>query len=832
MASYPGDGVNNKAGSGSTNLTINQVTSTTTVVCAPSTLIVGQPATCSATVSGYNPTGIINWQSTDRSGIFSANPCMLNSGSCGVSYTPTSSATITASYSGDQNNIGGFGTFAISTHVNELIQVVVANSGPPTPLSLSGCFVSPNTIVANGTAQKVEVASACSLTVTLPSAGVSSQYVTSSGLNALTIGSCNTATCQSYSAIIYYQTQNTYQAFPKSPSAWGSPGTIVVNGTQLGSSGQTVCSIKVSTGAGEFSCEGWTDYNTQALMGFLQLSQQQRWASPQSSFTDTSGGNQHPANYFLQVLEGFSYSVIGSSGAPSSPTLSFTSLGSPNSSPLIGSATSIWLDSGSSWAVPQSLTGSSSTERWQTTVTTGAATANKTATIVYYHQFLVDFGFSIVGGGTAYVSPLVQFTSFGAPASGTQNWVDAGSPFNYTNPLAGSTSVERWLAASPKGTVSSSTTVNPTYYHQFAFNVNFTVSGGGAYNNPRFNFTAMGVPTLQQLSSTQSTYWLDATTPWSINSLLPSSNFSEQWITTRVSSGTATSPFIADYLYYHQYLATIHYSILGSGGSPPVPSMNFTSISNTQSAHLNKTATTYWMDAGSSWVAPVILPGIHDERWLSNMTVAALVDQPFSTNVQYAHQFFVSVEVSTPAGGQVANTDQWRNQGDTEILNATSAKFWSFAYWKGATPFSYNGTMALPTLLVTGTANETAIFFPGLTISAESQGSVSYSYGKINGTVPAGASMTIYPPPGRNVTLTAIPDNVEIMFGGWTGVLANSQLQSSVAISSPGLVHASFALDYTDIRTFAIATLVIFVAGCYVFVIRRGFAPKIRPSKT
>lgn len=92
--------------------------------------------------------------------------------------------------------------------------------------------------------------------------------------------------------------------------------------------------------------------------------------------------------------------------------------------------------------------------------------------------------------------------------------------------------------------------------------------------------------------------------------------------------------------------------------------------------------------------------------------------------------------------------------------------------------------------------------------------------------------MTIYPPPGRNVTLTAIPDNVEIMFGGWTGVLANSQLQSSVAISSPGLVHASFALDYTDIRTFAIATLVIFVAGCYVFVIRRGFAPKIRPSKT
>jgi hypothetical protein len=235
------------------------------------------------------------------------------------------------------------------------------------------------------------------------------------------------------------------------------------------------------------------------------------------------------------------------------------------------------------------------------------------------------------------------------------------------------------------------------------------------------------------------------------------------------------------------------------------------------------------MDSGSSWAIPLIMPGGQGERWLSNLTGSSVVGGPFQLDAEYAHQFLVEVGVSTPAGGGVGTSTQWRDQGSSVLLNQTSSKQWSFAYWQGATPFSYNGTAPAPTLLVTGPANETAIFFPGLNISTEERGAVAYSYGSINGTVPAGTNETIYVPPGRTVTLTAMPSTVEIVFEGWTGAPLKStsslKLQAEVVIYSPAEVHGSFAIDYNDIRVFAMATLGVSVAACYVFVVKRRLAP-------
>jgi hypothetical protein len=243
------------------------------------------------------------------------------------------------------------------------------------------------------------------------------------------------------------------------------------------------------------------------------------------------------------------------------------------------------------------------------------------------------------------------------------------------------------------------------------------------------------------------------------------------------------------------------------------------------------------MDSASKWVVPLVMSGGQGERWLSNVTGSVTASAPFQTDVQYAHQFYVQVGVSTPAGGAVANTNSWRDQGSTTILNATSAKNWAFKFWQGATPFSYNGTTLLAQLLVTGPANETAIFFPGMTIYTDNLGSVGYSFGKTNGTVPAGSNSTIYVPPGRDITLTALPNTVEIMFTGWTasgtGPLAinspgGAQLRTSLAINSPSTIHASFATDYNDIRTFSIASIGVFIAASYIFVVKRGFAPRVK----
>ena len=839
QASYSGD-ANNIApvAAGTTSLTVIRGTSTASVVCAPSTVTAGQATTCTATIKGYFPTGIVTWSSSDAAGVFSANPCTLastaNSGSCGIYYTATSSALITANYQGDGNNTGSQGSFSITANVQETIQISVADSGPTTDLTLSGCSVSPTTVPADGNAYSLTATSGCTgIVATLPPAGPDTRYLTASDQSSLAIPSCSASSCQAFSATIYYQLFNTYQASPASPSSWSTAGTITVSGTSLGVTAQSLCIITVSTGAGEFSCQGWGDFDTQATMGALQVSQNERWATGKSIPAETSGGNVYTSSYYSQVLEDFQYTLVGSTTAPSAPPLNYTGFGATSAFPLTGSQSLVWLDTGSSWSVPADLAGSTSVERWECSITSGAATAGQNVALTYYHQFSITFGYSVVGGGAAYVSPTVQFTSFGAPLQGSQGWVDAGTTFSFTNPLSGSTSTERWFTPTPSAVASSSGAATEVYYHQYAFAFNFTVSGGGTYDNPRLNFTTLGSPGLALVNSTGATVWIDSGAKWGVSIFLPNSSPTERWVTDQETSGIASAPVLGGFLYYHQYLGTLSYSILGSGGSPPVPDLNYTSLAVPVVAPLSTTAVSHWIDSGSSWSVPLTLPGVQGERWLSNATVAEAT-AAFVQDVQYGHQFYVEVGVSTPAGGQVANTNQWESQGNSVILNATSAKAWSFAYWQGATAFSYNGTTRLPTLTVLGPANETAIFFPGLTIVTSDQGSVGYSYGTISGTVPAGSNATIYPPPGRNVTLTAMPATVSIKFEGWTGEVVGTQLPSALAfnlqapisIESPAVVHASFATDFTDIRTFALASLAIFAAACFVFVVRRGYTPK------
>lgn len=812
-------------------LEIQKAQSLLTANCASSTVVIGQQTTCTAVLSNaYSPSGTITW-SFSGTGAFSPNPCLVPPGSCEVSFSPATSGTISATYSGDGNNIGSTGTVPIAADIGETITVTVANSGPPTTVTLSGCSVSPGSITANGVPQNFEATSGCSgLALTLPPATADSKYLTATDESSLPVPTCSSSPCQPFSATIYYQFYNTYQVSPKSPSTWAASGFIPVTGTSLGTGGADICTIPITTGTSSFFCQGWSDYDTQVVLGALQISPTEREAASPPAFTDTTaGGAQYDSGYYLQVLEDFQYSLVGATTAPTSPAISFTALGAPASSPLTGSeaSLSIWMDSGTSWSAPQTISGSNATQRWYSQVTSGAATGGASVALTYYHQYFVTFVYSVIGGGNVYIPPSEQFQAFGNSTTGSQGWIDADSAYSFTNPLTGSTAGARWFSQVAAGTVSSAGQINATYYHQYALTLSFTVSGGGSYDAPILNSTSFGEPAATELSGTATVAWVDAGANWSVTSPLPSSTNAERWVTEQSDSGTATSPLVTQFRYYHQYAGSFSYSIAGTGGTPPVPELNYTALGDTVVVPLSTKHTVIWADSGSLWSAQVTLSGEQGERWLSNATGLTPVAAAFSEDVQYTHQFYVEVGVNTAAGGQVANIDAWHDQGDSVILNATSARSWTFGYWQGGTTYSYNGTARHPTLAVSGPANETAVFFPGLVITTNNEGAVGYAYGMVSGTVAPGTNATIYPPLGRNVTLTAMPKTVEIMFAGWTGVLTDSHLQSSVAIITPGVVHATFSTDYTDIRTFTVATLAVFIAACYVLIIRRGFTPKI-----
>ena len=124
-ASYAGDGVHTPS-SGQTIVLVTPRSTTTSVVCQQTTLAVGQPTTCTATVTDtsaapvVSPTGTVKFSGTTRD-TFTGSPCALpGSGgtvSCQVSYTPTAVGYghhhLTALYSGDLVHHTSYGQITI-----------------------------------------------------------------------------------------------------------------------------------------------------------------------------------------------------------------------------------------------------------------------------------------------------------------------------------------------------------------------------------------------------------------------------------------------------------------------------------------------------------------------------------------------------------------------------------------------------------------------------------------------------------------------------------------------------------------------------------------------
>jgi parallel beta-helix repeat protein len=87
-------------------LVVNLSKSPTLISCSPNLVSIGWPVTCTATVSGSNPTGTVTWSTSSIGGSFSQSVCTLSSGTCSTTYFDnfTGSVTIAAYYSGDPNN--------------------------------------------------------------------------------------------------------------------------------------------------------------------------------------------------------------------------------------------------------------------------------------------------------------------------------------------------------------------------------------------------------------------------------------------------------------------------------------------------------------------------------------------------------------------------------------------------------------------------------------------------------------------------------------------------------------------------------------------------------
>jgi len=107
-ATYMGDS-NNEGSHRIKAVTVKKGSAVTAISCTLSSFDITTPVTCTATVSGYSPTGTVTWSKVSGTGsvTFSSTTCMLSSGSCSVTVTAThiGSIKIKAAYGGDSNNV-------------------------------------------------------------------------------------------------------------------------------------------------------------------------------------------------------------------------------------------------------------------------------------------------------------------------------------------------------------------------------------------------------------------------------------------------------------------------------------------------------------------------------------------------------------------------------------------------------------------------------------------------------------------------------------------------------------------------------------------------------
>jgi hypothetical protein len=579
----------------------------------------------------------------------------------------------------------------------------------------------------------------------------------------------------------------------------------------------------------------WMDSGQSFTFSGSQAGTGERWASPNTSY-QVSGAGPFTITLYNQYALGLSYEVVGGGSGYLPPTLNYSSFDKPASVNLSTSTAVFWADAESGWSATNPLPGSGASERWQTDkATNGTSTGSALITLSYYNQYLMAFGYSVTDGETGYGSPSVSFTQFGSAyrsnlttTATTAYWLDSGQAWSVTKALGGSGPTERWATQTASGTVSETSPTKAggslvfTYYNQLALVYSYAIGGGGSPTAPGLSCTQFGGVNASSLTTSAATYWCDNTHTWTVSpNPLTGSSTTERWESSLTLTGTVVATVATVFTFYNQYSFTLSYSVT-DGGSPKTPTLTATQFGSAYTPTLTTTATAYWLDSGQAWSVTNPLGGsTHEERWITNSSAMGTAAGPLSEDLAYLHQYYVDSGPTSVLGGSVRNVTQWYKSGTRVTLNATESDGWRFTYWKGAGSGSYNGTEPAPLMSIDGPANETAIFYAGLTIRSNTNGYVTYSFGSVSRNVSAGTASTVYVPPGTNVSLKATPGSFAYVFGTWAGATKGDNPETTLVVSGPQSVSASFALDYADIDVVAITIPLVVVLATYILAVRR-----------
>ena len=435
-----------------------------------------------------------------------------------------------------------------------------------------------------------------------------------------------------------------------------------------------------------------------------------RWDSPSALSGTIAGAATIDPTFYMQYDSQFAYRLLNG-GSPTAPTLTYSQYSGPRQLTLTTSIQHVWADSDSSWSATNTLAGSNSSERWRAQTASGTFSASANAIISYYNQWNLTVYYVLIGGGSP-LAPSFNYTQYGASGQTyamTQNqasiWADAGSLWMMgPNPLDSSSSNERWDTQSQlSGTVSTASTIYPTYYHQYTVTASFSILGGGNPTAPTLASTLFGTAYSPPLTSSATTYWLDKGASWNLTNPLRGSSNGERWFTSQSAvSGTVTSAVNFSVAYTHQFYLDMESNEASGGSVSP---------------------TSYWFDEGQRVrVSAVPNSGWQFEAWNGSGTgsyggalnsTTIVIDSPVA---EYA-TFYPGLTINAGSYGTVTYSYKLGSgsipSGSSEVLyvplNANvsltanpSFYIFRFRQWSGAanpTTHQIQITVTAPTML-------------------------------------------------------------------------------------------------------------------------------------
>ena len=601
----------------------------------------------------------------------------------------------------------------------------------------------------------------------------------------------------------------------------GGKATPVVNFTQYGTplldrpSGQTVW------------IDNGTQYSYSAVVGTSRPGE--RYIGVGTLSGNATGPGAVTVTYFHQRLLTANYSLSGGSGMKP-PVLTGVAEGSAESTVLSTNSSQVWLDSGLPYNATQQVNVSPN-ERWSSETAAGTVSSDLNITFRYYLQYTLQSSFTVVGGQSP-SQPVLNFTFYGTheriatQESPVTVWADAGSSFAMNALLQGSSASERWVSnQTTSGTLDSPAELSPAYYHQYLVQIGYSLRGKGAPASPVLTYVSMG--TENTVTPSYLPLWADGESRVLLTQTLQGSSQGTRWELGGQVPQVLSAPITENFTYYLQVAAQISVDVTG-GGSFPGSVGFFTSLGNTVSIPLN--STTYWLDRGSTWGFQANVTGRTGEMWvLVGTHPTGTATAPLSLTLTYQHEFEVVTSLGPYGGGHVttspSNSTQWVPYDQQVSLSAINDSGWEFGYWLG----NQNLTSSSVALKIEGFVNETAVFYPEVTVISQSGGTVRVVGDNSSGTASPSKPFVGYETPGSALTVYATPSNSISQFDSWAGTSTGTRNPLTIAVNGPSQVSAAFSTSTLNLLILVGGVALVSVGVLIAFLeFRKGRKPSLK----